>query len=50
MNALLNFIITCMTFNFYLRIHHQIGSGEFGTVSLAQLLDSSNESRIVAVK
>ena len=32
------------------RIHHQIGSGEFGIVSLAQWRDSSSESTIVAVK
>ena len=34
----------------FLRIHHQIGSGEFGVVSLAQWVDSSKESIIVAVK
>ena len=32
------------------RIHHQIGSGEFGTVSLAQWRDGSSGSTIVAVK
>ena len=32
------------------RIHHQIGSGEFGIVSLAQWRDNSSESTIVAVK
>ena len=32
------------------RIHHQIGSGEFGVVSLAQWRDSSSGSTIVAVK
>ena len=36
---------------FLCRIHHQIGSGEFGIVSLAQWYDTStNTSSIVAVK
>ena len=48
MNLAIN--VTYNTRIIFLRIHHQIGSGEFGIVSLAQWVDSSNESRIVAVK